>query len=375
MKTKNVLYIATLLLLFTACNSAVPVDVLTRVNSDGSIDRTYKTHVNNRFMSGDTSEIASVLPMMKNAKDWDISWKYKQEKEQSHYPLTSDEISRISTDSTLRNPFEIGITQHFENADALNDYSAIRSLSNQKITVSLTKKFRWFYTYYEYTEIHPKIQSKTQTIPVSTYLTDAEADYWFNGNTSYILGLNGLEIKDINDNINDKYEKWLAHLIWNEMYAVYEQHFDQLGLTVSKQTFSQLSDTIFQDEAEAMQAHSFYIDKILDSRFKTRAFSDFTAKNDSLFGAVENELIENQLFIASSTYNYALEMPGQILSGNYYQDENNQLRWKVTVSRMLLNDCVIQAQSRKANIWAFAIAGIVILLALWSVVKPARKRL
>lgn len=375
MKTKNVLYIATLLLLFSACNSAVPVDVLTRVNSDGSIDRTYKTRVNSRFMSGDTSEIASVLPMMKNAKDWNISWKYKQDKEQSRYPLTPSEIAKIATDSTLQNPFEIQIERHFETANALNDYSAIRSLSNQKITVSLTKKFRWFYTYYEYKEIHPKIQSKTQTIPVSKYLTDAEADYWFNGNTSYISGLNGMEIKDINDVINDKYEKWLAHLIWNEMYAVYEQHFDQLGLPVSKQTFSQLSDTIFQDEAETMQAHSFHIDKILDSRFKTRAFSDFTAKNDSLFGAVENELTENQLFVASPTYNYALEMPGKILSGNYYQHESNQLRWKITVSRMLLNDCVIQAQSRKANIWAFAIAGIVILLALWSVVKTARKSL
>ena len=103
----------------------------------------------------------------------------------------------------------------------------------------------------------------------------------------------------------------------------------------------------------------------LDYYLKTKAFRRMDSINAQYFNQQYNTLSYfNDYF--KKDLNYRLEMPGKILKTNSKHVDNNQLNWRINAYRFALTDYEIYAQSRKANIWAFLLSGIIVALAGYS---------
>jgi len=67
-------------------------------------------------------------------------------------------------------------------------------------------------------------------------------------------------------------------------------------------------------------------------------------------------------------------MPGVVTGQNNAVVHGDTLVWNLTTYRMIPADYVIEAQSRKANSWAFILTGLILIIAIGSFVwKPGKR--
>jgi CheY-specific phosphatase CheX len=59
---------------------------------------------------------------------------------------------------------------------------------------------------------------------------------------------------------------------------------------------------------------------------------------------------------------YNLSMPGKIIDSNTPVIHGDTLTWKVDAYRFFFTDYTLHTKSRKPNIWAFGLTGLLILL-------------
>jgi hypothetical protein len=86
---------------------------------------------------------------------------------------------------------------------------------------------------------------------------------------------------------------------------------------------------------------------------------------------------ENKEFISyfGKSFKYKLILPGKITEPNNAIVKGDTLIWKLTAYHMIPANYVIEAQSRKANVWAFILTGIILIITIGSFIwKPKRKK-
>ncbi len=369
MKLKHFFYLIALSTIILSCETPLNVDVFTEVYPDGSCRKILQNRVPVSFMLGDTSENSlKYFPMAIDTTQWDISWRYKNGDINTQYPIGYSDIEYLKIDTSCSdNDFEFTISKHFNSVDEMNHYLSANKYCGTTISYSLKKQFCWFFTYYTYTELYPKLNFKIDLVPISKYFDEHEAEYWFNGNPQLVRGMNGIEINEFCRALENKYNKWLSNILWNEEYRIYVDNYDHLRLNISKSEFAELSDTIFNKQNDSTLLN---INHALDRYFNTNQFSEFANKNDSLFDYNENAGDFFNLFLTpqSIIYNHTLKLPGKVLGGNYYQvDGNGLMSWRITPERVLLKDYTVYAKSRKANWWAFAVSLLVVFAAIYNI--------
>jgi len=67
-------------------------------------------------------------------------------------------------------------------------------------------------------------------------------------------------------------------------------------------------------------------------------------------------------------------LPGDIIQANNAVVDGETLTWKLTPQRLIPDDYILEAQSRKANIWAFILTGLIVIIALGSFIWKPWKR-
>lgn len=363
MRTKNYLYLILLILIGVSCKNS-NINMLTIVNADGSCEKEFENNVDSRFMMGDSSvyPTSSFFPV-KLDSTWHVLWQYNNGEVHTNFPLKSNDSIFRNNHSALKNDFDVKIRKHFASVEEMSKLDSVNQWNGQKIIYQLKKQFRWFYTYYKYTETYPKLKLAETAVPISKYMTKNEAKYWFNGSPNITEGMNGMEANDISKDLEKKFNTWLSNILWNEEFKIFVENYDKLSNPpVSQAQFSMLCDTIFEKKAKKMiDDENYDVDKILDDYFHTTTFSDFAQKNKSLLKPKNEDLLS---LLISNTLNYSLQMPGKIVNGNFTSKNNHNLIWKVTSQRMFLQDFIIQAESRKSNWWAFLITILIIAGAL-----------
>ncbi len=368
MKLKHFLSLIAFSAIMLSCDTILNVDVFTEIYPDGSCKRVFQNRVPLSFMMNDTCKKSrQYFPFAIDTTQCEVSWKYKGGDTNTQYPIQQSDIERLKIDTaSLGNDFEVTISKHFGSVDEMNAFLEGNKYCGTTVSYSLEKQFRWFFTYYTYTERYPKLNFQTDLVPISKYLDGNEADYWFNGNMQLVKGMNGMETNEVCREVEKKYNKWLRHIFWNEEYRIYADNFDKLQLDIPKSEFIRVSDTIFnQQNDEAL----LEINPVLDRYFNTNKFSEFAKQNDSLFDYDENsgKFFDLLLNPQSVVYNYTLKLPGKVLTGNYYQTADSGLMsWRITPARAFLNDYEVSAKSRKANWWAFAVSLLVVSAAVYS---------
>lgn len=365
MKTKRIiLYMFVAMLLMVGCGENRNTNTLTTIYADGSCKKAVQYDANWQEIAKDT------VPFFADylSDGWQAEWKYKKGNTFTKFPPTNSEIAQLKIDTNSNeNEFELIFKKKFSTIKEMSLSERINQSMGNLITYSFKKEFRWFYTYYTYTETYPKSNVSLTPIPISHYFTRDEANYWFTGNPDFTAAMNGIEVNDLSRKLEEKYTMWQTHVIWHKTCSVFTAHYDQIEVpNVSKKQFEALSDTVFNGVVSlGIDDFNFEVHQYLDQYFQTNKFSRFYAENETLFDSVLDSIIE-KLMLESIVENYQLKLPGKVIDGNFIMQENETMYWRITPERMMVNDFVINATSRKPNAWAFAVAFLFVLLAIIS---------
>ena len=106
----------------------------------------------------------------------------------------------------------------------------------------------------------------------------------------------------------------------------------------------------------------------IDAYFHTDAFTTFSGFKWALEKSLEDYETGYSFYFVNLYMNYDLVMPGTVIDAGIGQVVNDTVRYRLSGERLLPHDYAITATSRKANIWAFIVTGLVILLAIGSFV-------
>jgi len=379
------------LLIFFAVLFAVscsqPTDMLTVISPDGSCYREFTANANPRFLLGDTTDKLNPFPVDINSS-WKITWKYKNSKLQTTFPVNKSVLDSILQSTSQTKEIKIkGNTgqfspdlivyarQNYKSVDEMDTHFKLKKSdpwNNFKVKHLLDTKFRWFYTYYRYTETYPKIITNFN-IPIEKYMTKDEALFWFTGKPDLLRGMNGVEIREYVGGLEDNFHKWFNKNLWDAEYKVLLENYDKIArIQISEQRLTSLRDTIFN--AKVDKAEDFKMEQILDDYFKTGIFSNYWKTENCPMVKFEQDFSNGLLVpLFSRNLTYRLIMPGVVTVQNNAVIHGDTLVWNLTAYRMIPADYVIEAQSRKANLWAFILTGIIMIIAVGSFIWKPRK--
>ena len=165
---RNNLYLSLILVVFTlfSCTHR-SYRMQTQVNRDGSCVRSISVETrDSAFIAGDTT--ANPLPIQLDTT-WTVECYNGQQK--VTWPVVNfalfqtDTLPRLTIVASRRFPSVEAMAENFHFNHGL--------WSVCKPSIIFKKEFRWFYTYYSYTETYPPFSVLTK-IPLDHYLTSEE---------------------------------------------------------------------------------------------------------------------------------------------------------------------------------------------------------
>jgi len=376
--------------------------MLTVINADGSCYKEFSGKVKPSLLTEQAIEIidngtravdkdSSTLPCNEAVENpfpisldstCQVFWQAGKFKGNGQYPINKHLVDSVIWHSDKNNPcsiyFDVMIRKNYSSIKCMeNEFRLMNSHEwhDLKINYSLTKKFRWFYTYYTYCETYPKIKQHF-IVPLEQYMSKDEIGFWCTGKPDLLKGMNGVEIHDFTNDLDKKFEDWYTYNFWTMEYEYVNKNYRLLPRQpVSQHRFAELKDTIFESEVK-YSSEGKDMNEILDRYFKTNAFSVLWNRKDSIMQKFEQNFgLQMQLPLFFQKINYRLLMPGKVVASNSAVSYGDTLVWQLSAYRMIPANYTISATSAKANIWAFIVTGIVVLIAIGSFIwRPKRRK-
>jgi len=245
-----------------------------------------------------------------------------------------------------------------------------------RVQSELKRKFRWFFTYFDYSETIYRTDPY-KTVNWRDYLSEKELrlakisdDDKLKSDPEY----DSLEIKKI----DKKLEEFLARSAFEDYYRI-------LLTVMAKEP--QFSGEVSLLKNQKENFYHFMIDSsgLLEGPELLDAVGKF-CKQPNLSGLGEKypepfKLFENKMEfwanVGSNSYKFIIRMPGILLGTNSTQVQGLEARWEFVSDELYFEDTVLTCESRVINRWAFIVAGIILLLAIGSlivgIIRKARK--
>ena len=373
---KNIIILAIIGLLLASCNE---IEIKTVVNPDGSCYRELTSNIDRKYLNPDSISKHNPFPVEIDSI-WTLSWSEGEINWENEFPVF--EKFENKTDSSKENKdstnYKIRIKKHFSSVENMGKEYVIKDAhpwKDLKIDYQLVKKFRWFYTYYEYKETYHNPQIKFEN-SIDEFLTKDEYLFWFTGQPNLTSGMSGMEAREYLGEIENKYEKWMLKNMWAWEYDYMLSNYDKIpNITIEKEKLIHLKDSIF--ESKVKKNLDFKMDDILDSFFITSIFSRFWNEESSPMKDYQEDSdapYPSVVSLLSESFDYSLILPGNIKTSNSAKTDGNKMIWNLSAYRFLVNDYVIEAESQKVNIWAFIVTGIIVILTLISYLLPLKKK-
>lgn len=367
MKTLNYLIVMAVAIMLFSCKDSKDPKYLTVINSDGSCYKLIESIADSAFIVGDT---AKSNPFgVKLDTSWSISWSYITPDYKNNWPLKSWKWDTTHKDQ----PLKVRAKQYYNSVEEMAEKFRF-SKDHKWYTIiplyKFEKKFRWFYTYYAYSELYPKIKTFDK-VPFDKHLTKEEAEFWFNGNLDLIKGMNGIEIKEETKRVEDSFNLWFEHNIWEEEMTILLENYHLLkDPPVTKENLSTMKDSLFEffqlkknDKEFKDQGLGLFLDKF----YKTGVFTELSQREGNPLKAYEDSIGKDEFMkYFETSIDYNLIMPGKIVTTENAINHGDTLKFNLDAYRMTYKDYEIKATSRKTNTWAFWVTGIMVLLAIGS---------
>jgi len=341
MKTPNIILslMILLLLFFGACRE---VTVTTKVNKDGTFTRIIT-------ITGDSSDFFKTdLP----------------------FPVNDTWVRADSRDTSDSTKYIVTYTRQFWNSEELNqeiksDTGSYRNLARD---ISVTKKFRFFFSYLTFKEVYNSANPFT-SLDYHKYLTEDDIQ-WYSGLKISSTPADSIRKKEAEDKV-------LAFLVASATSEVE---------TIVRDGMKKLNNPLL---------NSAYISVYHDSLYKAMERFDFKGENDliecyanwsgnkdfllltKLEPPIFEDFMKNMKVLEAifdlEGYTEEVEMPGLITATNSAMLKGNQVRWEFQPISVAASNYEMFVESRVINYWAFVVLGMVILaLVIVSIMNAVR---
>ena len=366
MKNRVIEILCFAILLTTASCDAWRVRMDTQVFRDGSCERTVWADSDTcltRDASWHRSEIR--LPRSEAQDLFDRGERPAKE------PDTSKDSSRIYL-----------IQKKFVRVEDMNAYPAVRIYGDTlRSQATLTKKFKWFYTDYTYTETFAGCEDHF-SIPVTDYMQREEASFMWTGYPELPQGLTGMEITEYVDVIYDKATRWQYAVYFDIVCQVIARHYDDVeNPPVDRETFlsmcDQLADYAWKQDRDNDAFYRMVADSHIELFFKEFFHSDaysvyFHGEKDYQYSNEMEAYYIQHYGMLSLNALYRLKMPGRITDPGRGTITDGIINYNLNGTILIPGDYTITATSRAVNVWAFAVLLFVITVAAGSFLGPRR---
>jgi len=340
---KGKLFALPALLTMTLMSCQNPMTFHTKVNEDGSLNKSIVLEKT----SGDHAR-DNILGV-NEAHGWKVA------------------IEKLpdSTQSKEENEFRIQFEKEFKSVDDVN-----KELDNPIDTLfhvhsTFEKRFRWFYTYLYYSE----------TIrPINRFKLESPDDYFNQEDNAFIDRLPG-EGKSITkadsvflNSLNEKIGTTFVNMaIFREQYDILTKAIQQSGL--DKKWVDTLNLEYIYNHIEDMKTDPQFAEKMADSL----KIPLQKPKSSQLFAELSkdfNSRLAFMNFANNGKYLNIIEMPWEVVQSNADSVSGETLYWRPLVTKFAYRDYTMFAECRKLNWWAvFSSGAILALTAILFVVK------
>ena len=361
MKTKSAytsLRILSLMIVILVAGSCLDYTVNTIVNKDGSIIREY-------VVRGDSADIFKGSLRVPFGESWKFSHSY---------------VNKDKEDSTSeKSQYAYKASRKFNNTGELSRWMADDTSANTvKPRVSVHKKFRWFYTYYSYSEVYP-MSFPFQKVPAEGFLTNEEfmvitkeehmvyaplerKMVWKNDTTDYLYtAADSVEMKKISDKADVRFQEWMVAGVVAEfvdaMHSRYSNDTTVSRLLVSSTELQKIISGKMQlFSNDSLNAHVLTL--IADSMLHSNRLSLLYLKDETLFKEFNLKIKQIDDIPLEDHYSHSLTMPGRVYTTNADKLTLDALNWDFEPVRFFLMDLEMKASSRVANPWIMILTGL-----------------
>ena len=238
----------------------------------------------------------------------------------------------------------------------------------------LTKRFRWFYTEYAYTEVFYCV-GDTFKLAATDYADKDIVSFWFTGKPNLLEGLSGAEASQKLQGMDAFATKWLNDNLYQLCFDFIVSHYDSIPAPpLSRDEFFAHRDSLLHflldGEADILAIQP---EERLQAYFHSNAYA-FFFDEDTPCGRVLNKELSNRLNILWSNVPYTLTMPGTVTdSGNGTLQPDGTIFYPFTGERLIPQDYTISAVSRVTHWWAYLLTLLVIAVAIASTLYRRRR--
>jgi hypothetical protein len=296
------------LVLLTASGCKKDKKTTTKINSDGSCVRT--------VVVNPVSDTSSSFPV-----PIDKSWETRLEGDTEKVYIASkrfDDVNQMNNE--YKKTEKVGIDLKFE------------------------KKFRWFFTYFNYQETY-KPCFQIQRIPIRTFLTKEEYVQYENGDTSKAL--------------KKRMDEFLTANIFEEFYrqlidSVESLHDPSLPVSIFVAKKQDIDFDKMEHDTKDIVA---YLERVLGLKLQDKLERQIDGVTKSIDAKVQF------MINAGGDYINEVVMPGIVLNTNANTVEGNKVVWHFNEDKFTFISYTMNVESRIANLWAtYATGGILIVL-------------
>jgi hypothetical protein len=347
-----------IMVLLLLAGSCLDYSVTTTVNRDGSVMRKYKVR-------GDSADIFKGSLMIPSGPEWKISHKLEPKEK-------NDSLSEKSQ-------YVYEASRTFGSIDELRDWlDTDTSIGTIKPVVSLKKKFRWFYTYYEYSEVYP-MTIPFQKIPVDSFLTDMEQSVimdddrtayssdsrkliWKVKDATYnYTHADSVEMNKISDLCQQKLARWMNASIIEDYVDVLNKHFKNdavvRSISLKKAAWKDAAVKKFDLKTSEFVSATF-LNAIGDSLTGSGRLQELYENNPEVFAEFDRKIRKARDFGVEDSFTHTLSLPGKVFSTNSEKVNLSEMEWQLEPMFFAMKDYEMKASSRAANPWIMVLSGL-----------------
>ena len=329
--------------IFTLASCEHQVEMHTQVSEDGSLKKTIK------FIDAEESMQHTNPLGISTSAGWEAS---------------SGKVEF----GNFKGELQVTLTKEFSSVDDVNAELNTPIDSLFQVESKFSREFRWFYTYMHYSETYKKID-RFNHINQRDYFT--EEDYAFidrlPGVGGSISKADSLTLDLLNEKVYDIYG---MRAMYEEIYHFWEESFTKYGKdkSVLESNKEKLFELFTDDDADLSYTEDYEHLYIFDSLGVDFPRPDI--ENDfKAFNRAFEPYLELASWAGDGQFVNIIEMPWDIVATNADTLENNTAIWRPAPVKYLLNDYTMTVTSRKMNIWAVILSGLIVLVTLLVIIR------
>lgn len=351
-------FIACMAIFLSSCQG--DMEVLTIIDEGGNCMREIRVEGDRSLLT--TGKYDSDEPRVADIEEgWQLFWGYRDGGARFPLPMSEaqfDSISRaVGPSGSVKDTVCVYARKEYGSVEEMCDGSPMVFVDGPaKVSGKLEKRFRWFYTDYVFTETFASVADYFD-IPVTDYMSEEEARFWFTGTPDLYEGKPVARYYDMLEGYKNKENQWvLANLYYKLLSAMAVKYDMFVNPPVSKEEFLEQRRNIMKSMPYDGQ-HKIENDtlkSVISSYFDSDAYSPFF---DDIEGNAELEdfLYEELSYFLLFYYGENIVMPGRVIDAGNGIYKDGAVRYIVDAGKFLMDDYEIKVTSRVVNVWAFLV--------------------